>query len=94
VKDDTKHTSSPNVVEELMEEMEERNEVSGEDQMDCDDEALDPTWKPQQLQSEYDKAADDNDSQPRAELVEMSITVITYKIEIHFDNCIHMLYVF
>ena len=74
-----------------MEEMEERNEVSGEDQMDCDDEALDPTWKPQQLQSEYDKAADDNDSQPRAELVEMSITVITYKIEIHFDNCIHML---
>ncbi len=42
-----------------MEEKEESNKVSGEDQMDCDDETLDPTWKPQQLQSEYDKAADD-----------------------------------
>ena len=55
--------------------------------MDCDDETLDPTWKPQQLQSEYDKAADDNDSLLREELVEMSIG---YKFEIHFDNCIHM----
>ena len=50
VKGDSKHTSTPNVVDELMEEMEESNEVSGEDQMDCDDETLDPTWnlKPQQ----------------------------------------------
>ncbi len=43
VKGDSKHTSTPNVVDELMEEMEESNEVSGEDQMDCDDETLDPT---------------------------------------------------
>ena len=69
MKDDSEHTSTPNVVDELMEDLEASNEVPGEDQMDCDEETVDPTWKPQQLQSEYDKAADDNDSSPREELV-------------------------
>ena len=69
MKDDSEHTSTPNVVDELMEDLEASNEVPGEDQMDCDDETVDPTWKLQQLQSEYDKAADDNDSSPREELV-------------------------
>ena len=52
-----------------MEDTETSNEVPGDDQTDCDDEILDPTWEPQQLQSEYDKAADDNDSTPREGLV-------------------------
>ena len=49
-----------------MEDLEASNEVP-EEEMDCDDETSDPSWKPQQLQSEYDKAADDNDSAPKEE---------------------------
>ena len=49
-----------------MEVLEASNEVP-EQEMDCDDERSDPSWKPQQLQSEYDKAADDNDSAPKEE---------------------------
>ena len=59
-KGNSKHTSTPNIVDELMEDLEASNEVP-EQEMDCDDETSDPSWKPQQLQSEYDKAADDND---------------------------------
>ena len=46
MKDHSEHTSTPNVLEELMEDLEASNEVPGEDQMDCDDETVDPTWKP------------------------------------------------
>ena len=49
-----------------MEDLEASNEVLGQE-MDYDDETSDPSWKPQQLQSEYDKTADDNDSAPREE---------------------------
>ena len=41
-----------------MEDLEASNEMPGQE-MDCDDETSDPSWKPQQLQSEYDKTADD-----------------------------------
>ena len=41
-----------------MEDLEASNEVPGQE-MDCDDETSDPSWKPQQLQSEYDKTADE-----------------------------------
>ena len=49
-----------------MEDLEASNKVPGQE-MDCDNETSDPNWKPKQLQCEYDKTADDNDSAPREE---------------------------
>ena len=47
-KKDSEHTSTPNVVDELMEDLEASNEVLGQE-MDCDDETSDPSWKTQQI---------------------------------------------
>ena len=40
------------------------------DKIDGDDEIVDPTWKPQQLLHDYNKAANDNDSTPNELLVQ------------------------